>query len=77
VGVASDKGEAVSGTTGAGSETVGGASGMAVAVSGSSVLSVGVSIGCAKVADFGCHFLRSGAGALVSGVDAGAETGTD
>jgi hypothetical protein len=47
------------------------------AISGSSVLAAGVPMGCAEAADFGCHFLRSGVGALVSGEGSGGETGAD
>jgi len=45
-----------------GSEAVGVASGMEVAAAGSSVLSGVGLIGRDEVADFGCHFLRSGDG---------------
>jgi len=76
-GVTSETAEGGSGVGGTSSETVGVASGTAVAGSGSSVFSSGVSIGCAARADFGCHFLRSGAGVLFSSVGSGDETGAD
>ena len=52
-------------------ETAEAVSGTAGGAAGSSILSGGGSMGCVEVADFGCHFLRSGVGALVSGVGTG------
>ena len=53
------------------SEIAEAASAMAGVALGSVVVSGDGSVGCAEVADFGCHFLRSGAGALVLWADAG------